>query len=1719
MANNIHDQDDNGTIDGTAQSDVIYGGVSNGNADGGSAVNDTIDGGQSDDTIYAGDGDDLLFGGDAGDAAGGGGASKTVESFEFDESQADDVVEGSGPGNTGDSVLYRDVATADDGTPISVRITIVGQSDPDLEIELGYSDSYPVYLRGGNQGETVDIQVDFVDSNGDPVAIDSNFTFRDIDDTGSSGNEGVTFDTTDITHYAVSNSPTTNVQVDDRGDVIEFTTNSFGGLSNENLWTQVFFEGQSSLNFTLEARDSNAGYGFDTANFSNSPIITEVDASGDDLLYGGAGDDSALGGGGNDTIYGDEGQDTLDGGEGADTLFGGEGEDTLDGGEGADTLFGGEGNDRLLGSEGAAVLNGGAGLDTVDYSNSESGVTVDLDAGTATGGIAEGDQLSGMDAVIGSSHDDTIIGFDAEATGADGFTNVFYGGAGNDSLDGKGGADTLFGGDGADSIDGGSGNDSIDGGADADTIDAGSGDDSVTGGAGSDSIDGGSGNDTISGGEGSDTIYGGDGDDRIVLDDSSGTDTIFGGDGQDHLDASGVSGGVSVDLSGSGGTVTTDNGQAVIDGIDEITLTSGDDTVTNSGSVDNIKVNVGAGNDSIQTGDGDDVISAGAGNDTIDAGLGNNVVSGGSGADTYVIRSADFSDLGTPDEIREAILETNATGIEGWKGIKGEGGTAGSTEGSTSSNAELFDVKDLGKEIDDALEPLMGKKAAGDAEKIAEDAIEEFLTTTTQTEISAWDISEVVYNALLPEIGIIKAGVAGMAAYEEAGDQIATADQGDPKDLKSKDLAEDVEDALRPEIGNDGAKDIKDTVEDVVDQIKIANEGGTITPTEVADQVYEIVQASHGDALADLARSTAFETAEDQLGTFSNAGGEGSGGGGSAIGEDILARATHTEITDFELGTDTLDLSNLDYLGETGLSTNDVKIVDTAGDGSGDAVMKLPDGSTITLRGVSVYDLDPETLEEMGFNASDDATSFQNEFLEDAGQIGGGGGDDAIAGTSSDETIDGGSGADTLILGGGSDTVFGGTDADQIVVSDDFDGSSIDGGSGGTDRDELDFSELSTGVTVTATTDDDGTIDDNAGSSATFGDIEDFTGTSLDDEIATGTGDNTVDAGDGNDSVDGGSGDDVLTGGAGNDTASGGDGSDLIYGGEGDDRLSTGIGEDTLFGGAGNDLLTNSAGNDTLFGGTGDDSLVASEGNDLLYGGVGNDALFGGDDDDTLYGGAGNDTIDVGRDSDVAYGGAGADEFEVSLGDNTLYGGDDQDSFNVGFGDDTIFGGEGGTDSDTLSGSDADDALTVTFTGDEAGTFVDQDGDSGLFVEIEAVELTSGADTVDASAASSAVTVVAGSGADTVTGGSGDDVVYGGGGNDEIDGAAGNDTLSGGAGNDTLTGGAGNDTLTGGSGNDVFELSDSGGTDSITDFTAGDDLIDSSALTDVGNVLTNQDGTVTADEIVVTGGGGSNQVLTFPGGEVIEVPDGTIDTSTTQSQFASLVSMGVPPCFAPGTRILTGRGEVAVEDLRIGDMVQTARHGPQPVRWIGVRTETFTERDARNKPILISAGALGGGFPTRDLVVSPQHRMLITGKLPETMFGTREVLATAKNLTALPGVRRMLGKSEIRYFALLFDRHEIIFAEGSATESFRPGPVALRDMAQTRRDEIYQVYPDLKVDPVGGLGPAAARLLNGRESRALARRFAKRLARQTASKTPEEKRSDRLSLNVTQPPA
>lgn len=248
---------------------------------------------------------------------------------------------------------------------------------------------------------------------------------------------------------------------------------------------------------------------------------TSYASSAASSLVGGAGDDSIRAGAGNDTVSGNAGHDTIDGGAGNDVLAGNDGNDLILGGTGNDTLDGGAGNDTLAGGAGADSLNGGSGMDYADYSASSGAVTIDLSRWTAAGGDAAGDSLTGIDGLIGSAQGDSLVGFDDAAySGSDVYTNIFYGGGGNDTLDGRGGNDILYGGD------------------DNDLILGGSGDDTLFGDAGDDRLSGGLGADVLTGGSGADTF---------VFDAQSGADRItdfdlalIDGKTRDQLDVSGL---------------------------------------------------------------------------------------------------------------------------------------------------------------------------------------------------------------------------------------------------------------------------------------------------------------------------------------------------------------------------------------------------------------------------------------------------------------------------------------------------------------------------------------------------------------------------------------------------------------------------------------------------------------------------------------------------------------------------------------------------------------------------------------------------------------------------------------------------------------------------------------------------------------------------------------------------------------------------------------------------------------------------------------------------------------------------------------------------------------------------------------------------------------------------------------------------------------------------
>jgi hypothetical protein len=183
-------------------------------------------------------------------------------------------------------------------------------------------------------------------------------------------------------------------------------------------------------------------------------------------------------------------------------------------------------------------------------------------------------------------------------------------------------------------------------------------------------------------------------------------------------------------------------------------------------------------------------------------------------------------------------------------------------------------------------------------------------------------------------------------------------------------------------------------------------------------------------------------------------------------------------------------------------------------------------------------------------------------------------------------------------------------------------------------------------------------------------------------------------------------------------------------------------------------------------------------------------------------------------------------------------------------------------------------------------------------------------------------------------------------------------------------------------------------------------------------------------------------------------------------------------CFTPGVLILTPRGEVPVETIRPGDLVLTADDGPQPVVWTG---RTTVAAAGANLPVRIPAGALGN---RRDLVVSPQHRMLLRGWRGDLMFGEPEAFASAVSLAGMRGIARDSGRTRVTYLHIMFDRHQVIFAEGAATESFHAGKGALSVLDAPMREELVRLFPEL-AGPAGS-GRLARPALRVHEARLMA---------------------------------
>jgi hypothetical protein len=242
----------------------------------------------------------------------------------------------------------------------------------------------------------------------------------------------------------------------------------------------------------------------------------------------------------------------------------------------------------------------------------------------------------------------------------------------------------------------------------------------------------------------------------------------------------------------------------------------------------------------------------------------------------------------------------------------------------------------------------------------------------------------------------------------------------------------------------------------------------------------------------------------------------------------------------------------------------------------------------------------------------------------------------------------------------------------------------------------------------------------------------------------------------------------------------------------------------------------------------------------------------------------------------------------------------------------------------------------------------------------------------------------------------------------------------------------GNLTLT----NNVIEQGPNGGNDNLIAYGEEGVAYASNSITITGNVIENDMGngqvllnptsvaaTITGNSIYGTYDGASNGPIgTFAGNTFLPATDEpALDTSQPFLPVADI------PCFAAGTRIMTERGEIAVERLAAGDRVLTAEGAARPIRWIGHRKINLARhpRPEQVRPILVRAHAVADGVPHRDLRVSPDHALLFDG-----------ILILARLLVNGASIERDVHCRYVIYYHIELETHDILLAEGMPAESY-----------------------------------------------------------------------------------
>ena len=1008
----------------------------------------------------------------------------------------------------------------------------------------------------------------------------------------------------------------------------------------------------------------------------------------------------------------------LVGGGSADTLSGGDGADALSGGAGGDTLSGGLGNDALEGGLGADALDGGDGVDTARYVGSAAGVTVDLAAGTGTGGEAQGDTLTGIENVKGSAHGDGLSG--------DGGDNQLLGYGGNDVLDGRGGADVLIGAAGDDQLLGGAGEDNLSGGDGVDTLDGGDGADILLGGAG---------NDTLSGGGDADQLYGDDGNDS--LDGGAGDDGLYGGAGADTL-----RGGAGADtLVGEAGNDTLEGGLG--DDRYGFDAFSGADTILDSDGVNDLLFTDVAPDRLLFERAGADLIVSVLGGDTqvtlrdfYPAGTtAARIVT--DGHTLYLAHAEPYLDLmaghvpgasTVPQAARDALDRY-------WHA----GGKA-MPEAADQSVVTDEDVPLAGAIIaTDHDDNLAGFSLAEDAAHgtVTLDGVTGAFTYTPDADyfgadaFSVWvedadgQASQATITVDVAPVNDAPTAVVfdGTATIAEGQTDLALGtltvldvdDDQAEHTLSVDDARFEIVDntlRLRPGFSLDHEQEASVTVRlTATDGDGASNPASAVTFTVtdvneapvVADQAFDVDEAVAAGTVVGTVAASDPDAAGEPFGDLTFAITGGNTGGRFTIDDAGVIR-TAGSLNHEGQATYTLTVEARDLNGGAGHLADSATVTIAVND-----VNEAP--TDLAVAGTTVNENTANAVVG-AVTVTDPDSGFGNDFADHAFSV-----DDARF------FVDG---AGQLRLKAGVQLDYETEPSITLAVT------ATDRGGAGL------------GVTRSVTIAVQDLVDVLNGGSA----ADTLTGAWNTDHIFGNGGNDTLYGLGGDDVIDGGVGHDQAYGGAGNDQITGGDGDDTLFGDQGADTLTGGAGEDHLLGGADADTLSGGANADRLEGGAGNDNLSGGHGSDVLIGGAGADVLDGGADPlPPAGGGAGQPVGDVasyetattGVTIDLATPGANtgdaAGDSYVSI--ETFVGSDHADSFVGSSGADRFFGGAG---DDTILGGAGNDYL---YGG-------------------------AGNDIIDAQA-----------GDDMLDGGAGDDILIGGANRDEyrIDRNSGRDTI------------------------------------------------------------------------------------------------------------------------------------------------------------------------------------------------------------------------------------------------------------------------------------------------------------------------------------------------------